>query len=110
MKAVDETEYKELTGQPIKYFQEFLNQVQESGNKIWLRQVIVPGLNDDEGHVLKLKTFANKLKNVEKIELLPYKTIGVVKYKKLNLPYRLEGVEEMDEEKCKKLEKLLRKK
>lgn len=110
VKAVDETEYKKLTGQPIKYFQEFLNQVQENGNKIWLRQVIVPGLNDDEGHVLKLKTFANKLKNVEKIELLPYKTIGVVKYKKLNLPYRLEGVEEMDEEKCKKLEKLLRKK
>lgn len=109
VKAVDETEYKELTGQPIKYFQEFLNQVQENGNKIWLRQVIVPGINDDEKHVLKLKTFANKLKNVEKIELLPYKTLGVVKYKKLNIPYRLEGVEEMDEEKCKELEKLLKK-
>ena len=54
-----------------------------------------------------LKEFANKLKNVEKIELLPYKTIGVIKYEKLNLPYPLKDVEEMDEEKCKRLEKLL---
>lgn len=107
VKAVDENEYIELTGQPIKYFYEFLKQVQENGNKIWLRQVIVPGLNDDEKHVLKLKQFASKLRNVEKIELLPYKTMGVVKYKKLNITFRLEGVEEMDEKRCKELELLL---
>lgn len=107
IKAVDENEYLKLTGQPIKYFLEFLNQVQKNGNKLWLRQVIVPGLNDDKEHVLKLKEFADKLKNVEKIELLPYKTIGVMKYEKLNLPYPLKDVEEMDEEKCKRLEKLL---
>lgn len=107
IKAVDENEYLKLTGQPIKYFLEFLNQVQKNGNKLWLRQVIVPGLNDDKEHVLKLKEFADKLKNVEKIELLPYKTIGVIKYEKLNLPYPLKDVEEMDEEKCKRLEKLL---
>lgn len=107
IKAVEEEEYLNLTGQPMKYFYEFLTQVQKNGNKLWLRQVIVPGLNDDELHITKLKEFVKKIKNVEKVELLPYKTIGVMKYNKLNLPYSLKGVEEMDEEKCKALQKLL---
>ena len=107
VKAVDEEEYQELTGKPIKYFQNFLDKVQEKDNKLWLRQVIVPGMNDDEKHIKKLKNFAKKLKNVEKIELLPYKTIGIAKYRELNLPYRLEGVEDMDETKCKELQKIL---
>lgn len=107
VKAVDGEEYKKLVGQDIKFFNQFLEAVQKNGNRLWLRQVIVPGINDDEAHVLKLKKFAKKLKNVEKIELLPYKTIGVHKYQDLKIRYRLEGVPDMDEEKCQKLQQLL---
>lgn len=108
VKAVDEKEYKELTGKSIKHFNHFLKQVQNSGNKLWLRQVIVPGMNDDEKHILSLRHFAKKLQNVERVELLPYKTIGVSKYQQLKIPYRLNGVAEMDEDKCKNLEELLK--
>ena len=108
VKAVDEKEYKELTGESIKHFNHFLKQVQNSGNKLWLRQVIVPGMNDDEKHILSLRHFAKKLQNVERVELLPYKTIGVSKYQQLKIPYRLNGVAEMDEDKCKNLEELLK--
>ena len=107
VKAVDGEEYKKLVGQDIKFFNQFLEAVQKNGNRLWLRQVIVPGINDDEAHVLKLKKFAKKLKNVEKIELLPYKTIGVHKYQDFKIQYRLEGVPDMDEEKCQKLQQLL---
>lgn len=107
VKAVDGEEYKKLVGQDIKFFNQFLEAVQKNGNRLWLRQVIVPEINDDEAHVLKLKKFAKKLKNVEKIELLPYKTIGVHKYQDLKIRYRLEGVPDMDEEKCQKLQQLL---
>ena len=107
VKAVDGEEYKKLVGQDIKFFNQFLEAVQKNGNRLWLRQVIVPGINDDEAHVLKLKKFAKKLKNVEKIELLPYKTIGVHKYQDLKIQYRLEGVPDMNEEKCQKLQQLL---
>ena len=96
VKAVEESEYIELTGQPIKFFKEFL-----------IRQVIVPTINDDAEHILKLKEFAKNIPNVEKIELLPYKTIGVHKYKELNIPYRLEGIEELSESKLKELNKIL---
>ena len=108
VKAVDEKEYKELTGESIKHFNHFLKQVQNSGNKLWLRQVIVPGMNDDEKTHFKFAPLCKKTQNVERVELLPYKTIGVSKYQQLKIPYRLNGVAEMDEDKCKNLEELLK--
>ena len=80
---------------------------QNMNKKMWLRQVIVPNLNDDKVHILKLKQFASTIKNVEKVELLPYKTIGVHKYKTLNIKYRLDGVEELSQEKLDELNSYL---
>ena len=107
IKAVEEPEYTKITGQKMKKFFEFLQSVQSNNKKLWLRQVIVPNINDDKEHILKLKQFASTLKNVEKIELLPYKTIGVHKYKTLNLKYRLEGVEELSQAKLDELNSYL---
>ena len=107
IKAVKEEDYKGITGKSMARFNKFLNECQRLNVPLWLRQVIVPNLNDTKESVLLLKRFANSLKNVEKIELLPYKTLGIYKYKQLNLPYRLKDVLDMDEDKCKELEKLL---
>ena len=107
IKAVEETEYTHITGQKMKKFFEFLNAVQKHNKKLWLRQVIVPNINDDKDHILKLKHLASKIKNVEKVELLPYKTIGVHKYKTLKLPYRLDGIEELSQEKLNQLNSYL---
>ena len=86
---------------------DFLNLCQKLNKKMWIRQVIVPGINDTEESVLALKDFLKNYANIEKIELLPYKTIGVHKYSDLKIPYRLNDVPEMDEGKCKELNKLL---
>ena len=110
VKAVEKEEYKFLTGQDIKYFEEFLRSCKKNNSKMWIRQVIVPGINDDDAHAVKLREFVKSLNNVEKVELLPYKTIGAHKYKNLKLKYVLDGVPEMDEEKCKQLEKIVNKK
>ena len=107
IKAVEESEYTELTGQKMDFFNSFLSQAIKTNKKFWLRQVIVPSINDDIEHILKLKEFASSIPNVEKVELLPYKTIGVHKYKDLNIPYRLKGIEELSESKLKELNKIL---
>ena len=107
IKAVDKEEYKKLTGQSIDYFNEFVRQVQQSGNKLWIRQVIVPTINDNEKNILALKDYVKKLKNVEKVELLPYRTIGVSKYKELKIPYRLENIEDISDVEIKKWQALL---
>ena len=107
VKELDEEKYKKLTGQNMDWFKNFLKKCQEKHKKMWLRQVIVPGYNDIEESVLKLKDFASKLHNIEKVELLPYHSMAKEKYKKLGIKYRLENVLDMNKEKCKKLEKLL---
>ena len=107
IKATKEEDYKKITGKNMEQFNKFLSAVQKNNTKLWLRQVIVPNINDTEENVINLKNYAKNIKNVENIELLPYKTIGIAKYRELNLPYRLEGVEDMDETKCKELQKIL---
>ena len=65
---------------------------------MWLRQVVVPNYNDTKESVEQLKEFAKTLKNVDKIELLPYHTMAVKKYQQLGIVYRLQGVADMDKE------------
>jgi len=108
IKAVDESEYKAITGKNMDEFNIFLTKCQALNKKLWLRQVIVPTINDDEQHVLKLKQFASKLNNVERIELLPYHSMAKSKYTKLGIKYRLENTPDMDKDRCKQLEKLLK--
>ena len=108
IKAVDAEEYKFITGREMTDFNEFLNKCIEKNKKLWLRQVIVPGINDDEAHIKKLKEFASHIPNVERIELLPYHTLGVHKYEELVIKYRLDGTPDMDKDKCKELENLLK--
>ena len=108
VKAVDEDEYRMITGRDIIDFNNFVAKCQQLNKKLWLRQVIVPGINDDEAHMLKLKQFASELNNVERIELLPYHSMAKSKYKEMNIPYRLDTTPDMDKERCKQLELLLK--
>lgn len=108
VKATDEEEYKKITGKTMTRFNAFLSACVKNKKKLWIRQVIVPGLNDDEEHAKKLAEFVKKIDGVEKIELLPYKTMGESKYKNLGIKYRLEGTSEMNEERCKELEKIVK--
>jgi len=109
IKAIDEDNYKKMTGKDMTMFNYFVDRLLENNNKIWLRQVIVPNINDTEEHIFKLKKYIKKFKNIEKIELLPYHTMGKEKYDKLNIKYRLTETLDMDKEKCKNLEELLNK-
>jgi len=108
VKAIDPYEYKKITGKEMDIFNSFVIKVKEHKNKLWLRQVIIPSINDNEDYVLKLKKYSKQFENLEKIELLPYHTMGIDKYKNLNIKYRLENIEDMDKEKCMELEKLLK--
>ena len=108
IKAVEETEYKHITGHSMEKFNQFLETCISKNKKLWLRQVIVPNINNDEAHVKLLKEFASKVPNVERIELLPYHSMAKSKYQELHIPYRLESTPDMTKEECKKLEELLK--
>ena len=107
IKAIDKDKYHELVKHDIKDSLVFLDKCQKQNIPMWIRQVIVPGINDTEEYVLELKEFISKLRNIEKVELLPYHTMALSKYDKLQIPYALKNVPAMDKQRCKQLEELL---
>lgn len=69
---------------------EFAKYLDSINKPTWIRQVIIPGITDSEDDLLKLKEFLSGLKNVEKIELLPYHDLGKYKWESLEGKYPLE--------------------
>ena len=109
IKALKENKYKKITKRNMNMFNYFIDILKKSGNKLWIRQVIIPGINDTEEYILDLKEYIKQFDTLEKVELLPYHTMGIEKYKKLNIKYELSNVSDMDKERCKELEELLNK-
>lgn len=107
VKAYTEDLYKRITGFDMREFNKFLKVLNNSGKEVIIRQVIVPGINDTKEYILGLKEYVKNIKNIIKIELLPYHLYGLDKYKKLGIKYRLDGYPAMDERKLKDLQNLL---
>lgn len=58
---------------------------------VWVRFVLVPGLNDDPGELAGLAHFVAGLGNVSRVDVLPFHTLGTAKYEALGIPFPLAG-------------------
>ncbi len=103
IKHVEPKEYKNLVGYEINESMNFINKLKETGNKLWLRQVIIPTITDTKEYVEKFKNFIKYIPNIEKVEFIPYHTFALNKYKKLNIDYPLKDIGDMSKEKTEKL-------
>lgn len=95
--------YLDLTGKTITESEKFIDSLNKNNKPVWIRQVIVPGIMDNEEYIKGLAQYLKKINNIEKIEFLPFHHLGFEKYKKLNRPNPFENVPEMDKEKCNEL-------
>ena len=91
IKSINDETCKWLTGFSNKLELEFAKYINEKNKRIWIRQVLVPGITDKKKDLLKLKDFLKTI-NVEKFEFLPYHDLGKYKWEKLGLSYELEDV------------------
>jgi len=92
IKHIDDEKCKELTGHSNKKELEFAKYLSENNIPMWIRQVIIPGITDEEKDIISLKEFVETLKTVEKIEFLPYHTAGKYKWTELGKKYELEDI------------------
>lgn len=92
IKHIDDEACKKLTGQSNAHTLAFAKFLSDHGKPIWIRQVLVPGITDDDESLARTRAFIDTLTSVEKVEVLPYHTMGVVKYEKLGLEYPLKEV------------------
>ena len=104
IKHIDSEKCKALTGFSNKLELEFARYLSDNNIPTWIRQVIIPGITDDKQDLIRLKEFIDTLKNVEKVEFLPYHTLGKHKWADLGLKYELEGVCDATEDDIKKAE------
>lgn len=107
IKHINEEKCKNLTGFTNKNALNFAKFIGERGVEIYVRYVVVPSITDGDEDIAQLKKFISKIPQITKVEVLPYHTMGVEKYKKLNVPYRLEGVEPPDKATVEKIKKIL---
>lgn len=92
IKCINDIICKDLVGVSNQKELEFASYLSENGKKMWIRQVLVPGITDKEEDLKKLKEFLATLKTVEKVEILPYHSMGKFKWEELGKKYQLEGV------------------
>ena len=93
IKHIDPEGHKDLTGHDNAGILAFAKYLEEKQVSVWIRHVVVPGITDDPGQLTRLGTFIGGLNNVQALDVLPYHIMGVTKYKELDMPYPLEGVE-----------------
>ncbi|MDD6445573.1 MAG: pyruvate formate-lyase-activating protein [Lachnospiraceae bacterium] len=107
IKHMDDDAHRELTGQNNTNILDMARCLSDNGKAMWIRHVLVPGITDDEGQLKRLRKFIDTLNTVERVEVLPYHTLGVFKWKELGIPYRLEGVKPPTEEQVQRAREIL---
>ena len=107
IKMTTEEDYKRYTGGSLAQTLMFLDRLEELQKDVWIRHVVVPGINDSEEDILRLADLIKGYSCIKKVELLPFKNLCLEKYKALNIPFPLEGTPPMKADALEALEKVL---
>ena len=108
LKHIDSEAHRQLTGHGNENILDCARCLSDLGVPVWIRHVLVPGITDDEGQLRRLRAFIDTLSNVERVEVLPYHTLGVYKWEELGIPYTLKDVPTPTKEQVARAEELLR--
>ncbi len=92
IKAFSDSIFKSITGSSIKNTLMFAEWLNEKDIDTWIRFVFVPTVNDDFNDIKEMAGYIQKLKNVSRVEVLPFHKMGEYKWEELNLKYTLKDV------------------
>ena len=107
LKHIDSEAHRQLTGHGNELILDCARCLSELGVPVWIRHVLVPGITDDEDQLRRLRAFIDTLGNVERVEVLPYHTLGVYKWEELGIPYTLKDVPTPTKEQVARAEEIL---
>lgn len=107
LKFPSELQYEEYTGGSLRKTLEFLREAERRGKRVWIRTVVVPGINDTEEAIEQYAEAVKKFTCIEKYELLAFHTMGFDKYKRLGIVNPLDGYPDADQDRVSRLQSLL---
>jgi pyruvate formate lyase activating enzyme len=91
LKVMDSEKHRHFTGMTNDVILQNLRMLAERGSAVVVRVPVIPGVNDDTDNVDALSGFLMPL-GLREVDLLPYHRFGSDKYRRLHLPYGMEGV------------------
>jgi pyruvate formate lyase activating enzyme len=99
IKHIDKDEHEVLTGRGQGAVLDFARYISEKPNtELWIRHVVVPGITDKPEYLKRIGEFLATLPKVNALDVLPYHTMGTVKYENLGMEYPLKDVPAMSKE------------
>lgn len=98
IKHINNEEHIKLTGASNKNILDFATYLSNKNIPLWIRHVAVPTITYNEDYLIKLGEFLGTLKSLKSIDILPYHTMGVSKYKEMGLDYKLENIPPLPKE------------
>lgn len=107
IKEINDEKHKDLTGWTNKNILDLAQYLSDNEKNMWIRHVLVPGVTDAEEDLQQLSQFVKTLNTVQRLEILPYHTLGTFKWEELGLEYGLEGVNPPTAEEIQRAEKIL---
>ena len=84
--------YRKLTGKDLAPTLRFAERLNAMGKPVWVRFVLAPGLTDAADNIEAVARFVAPMKNVERVEVLPFHQMGAFKWKSLGLDYPLDDM------------------
>jgi len=108
IKYTEDELYKSYVGCGMAAVLRFLDELQSRGIPTTLRQVIIPTLNDSQENIKALKGIAEQHKNVDKIELLPFKKLCSMKYEKMGIEFPFAHIPEPERQKIDSLNAMIK--
>lgn len=107
IKHPDPERFEIITGRSQETLFPLIDMINKYKRHVWIRNVVVPDINDTPEDIAALNEFIKKIHYVDKVELLGYHTMAVEKYGKLGMVYRLKGVPPMDSTRLNELRQLV---
>lgn len=107
VKYTNEELYRKHVGCEFSKVQEFLTYLNDNNIPTWIRQVVLPTLNDNKDNIESLNRLKEKYRCVEKIELLPFRKICQVKYDNLGLNFPFKDIPTPTKESIESLNSIL---
>ena len=98
IKHIADDEHKKLTTCSNKNILEFAKYLSDINKPVWIRHVVVPGVNDKEEFFIKLGEFMGTLNNVKALDVLPYHNLAIPKYENLGIDYPLKNIQPLSKE------------
>jgi len=107
IKHIDDEQHQILTGHTNKNILDFAHYLSDIKKPIWIRHVLVPERSDKDEYLHRLHDFIETLDNVERVEVLPYHTLGEYKWKELGYDYPLAGIDPPTKERIENANQIL---